>query len=80
MEDATTDCAAFAEAVVFLSHFKSLKDPRQQGKVTYPLDEILLHAIPHAESSPFRRLGVEANQFRDSKLAVAAPLSVTTFT
>ena len=43
MEDATTDCAAFDEAVVFLSHFKELKDPRQQGKVTYPLDEILLH-------------------------------------
>ena len=42
MEDATTDCAAFDEAVVFLSHFKNLKDPRQQGKVTYPLDEILL--------------------------------------
>jgi predicted transposase YbfD/YdcC len=42
MEDATTDCAAFDEAVVFLRHFKDLKDPRQQGKVTYPLDEILL--------------------------------------
>ena len=42
MEDTTTDCAAFDEAVVFLSHFKDLKDPRQQGKVTYPLDEILL--------------------------------------
>src|SRR6202789_3803364 len=42
MDDATTDCAAFGEAAVFLSHFKDLKDPRQQGKVTYPLDEILL--------------------------------------
>src|SRR6478672_6548479 len=42
MEDATTDCAAFDEVVVFLSYFKDLKDPRQQGKVTYPLDEILL--------------------------------------
>jgi predicted transposase YbfD/YdcC len=42
MDDATTDDAAFAETVVFLSHFKDLKDPRQQGKVTYPLDEILL--------------------------------------
>src|SRR3954462_7417585 len=42
MNDATTDCAAFDEAVVFLSYFKDLKDPRQQGKVTYPLDEILL--------------------------------------
>jgi predicted transposase YbfD/YdcC len=34
--------AALAEAVVFLSYFKDLKDPRQQGKVSYPLDEILL--------------------------------------
>src|SRR3954465_4082357 len=42
MNDATTGCAAFDEAVVFLSYFKDLKDPRQQGKVTYPLDEILL--------------------------------------
>ena len=42
MDDAITDCAAFDETVVFLSHFKDLPDPRQQGKVTYPLDEILL--------------------------------------
>ena len=42
MNEATTDCAAFDEAVVFLSCFKDLKDPRQQGWVTYPLDEILL--------------------------------------
>ena len=39
---ARTDGAAFDETVVFLSHFKDLHDPRQQGKVTYPLDEILL--------------------------------------
>jgi hypothetical protein len=25
-----------------LSHFKALEDPRQAGKVLYPLDEILL--------------------------------------
>src|SRR5208283_5876778 len=42
MDGATTDCGAFDETVVFLSHFKDLHDPRQQGKVTYPLDEILL--------------------------------------
>jgi predicted transposase YbfD/YdcC len=42
MEDTAAACAAFGEAVVFLSHFNDLKDPRQQGKVTYPLDEILL--------------------------------------
>ena len=42
VDDAVTDGATFADAVVFLSHFKDLKDPRQPGKVTYPLDEILL--------------------------------------
>jgi predicted transposase YbfD/YdcC len=42
MDDASTDCQAFDETVVFLSHFADLADPRQQGKVTYPLDEILL--------------------------------------
>src|ERR1700734_3165270 len=42
MEDATTDCAAFDETVVFLCYFKDLTDPRQLGKITYPLDEILL--------------------------------------
>ena len=30
------------EIVVFLRHFNDLKDPRQQGKVDYPLAEILL--------------------------------------
>src|SRR6266481_2262582 len=42
MVDAATDCAVFGETVVFLSYFKDLRDPRQQGKVEYPLDEILL--------------------------------------
>ena len=42
MDGAATDCAAFAETVVFLSYFKGLRDPRQRGKVTYPLDEVLL--------------------------------------
>lgn len=42
MDGAATDCAAFAETVVFLGHFKDLRDPRQRGKVTYPLDEVLL--------------------------------------
>ena len=29
-------------APAFLTHFQSVEDPRQQGKVLYPLDEILL--------------------------------------
>ena len=32
----------FEETVVFLGHFKDLEDPRQQGKVDYPLEEILI--------------------------------------
>jgi predicted transposase YbfD/YdcC len=42
MDDAATEYAAFAEAVVFPGYFKGLRDPRQPGKVTYPLDEVLL--------------------------------------
>jgi predicted transposase YbfD/YdcC len=35
-------CEAFGEAVVFLRYFADLPDPRQRGKVTYPLDEVVL--------------------------------------
>ncbi len=45
MESAGADCGAFGESVVFLSHFKDLPDPRQRGKVTYPLDEVLLLSL-----------------------------------
>src|SRR5215467_12401897 len=39
------EAAAFAaqsEAIVFLSYFEDFADPRQRGKVVYPLNEILL--------------------------------------
>ncbi len=42
MESAAADCAALSEAVVFLGYFQDLPDPRQRGKVIYPLDELLL--------------------------------------
>ena len=42
MDDTAMDGAALAEAVVFLRHFDDLHDPRQPGKISYPLDEILL--------------------------------------
>lgn len=42
MEDVAADCEAFGESVVFLRHFMDLPDPRQRGKVVYPLDEVLL--------------------------------------
>jgi DDE_Tnp_1-associated len=45
MDGTTTDCGAFSEAVAFLNYFNDLPDPRQRGKVMYPLDEILLLAL-----------------------------------
>jgi predicted transposase YbfD/YdcC len=45
MDDAAADKQAFFEVVVFLNHFNDLPDPRQRGKVTYPLDEVLLLAL-----------------------------------
>jgi hypothetical protein len=42
MDTAAAGSRAFCETVVFLKHFKDLPDPRQRGKVMYPLDEILL--------------------------------------
>jgi len=42
MDTGAREQGAFGEAVVFLSHFKALEDPRQPGKVIYPLDEVLL--------------------------------------
>ena len=42
MDSTTPGCEAFEETIVFLSYFKDLHDPRQRGKVSYPLEEILL--------------------------------------
>jgi len=42
MSGSADDYGALDETIVFLSHFKDLPDPRQIGKVTYPLEEVLL--------------------------------------
>ena len=42
MERTAPEPMAFAETVVFLDYFKDLPDPRQAGKVIYPLPEVLL--------------------------------------
>jgi predicted transposase YbfD/YdcC len=42
MEAAAGAFMALGETVVFLNHFKDLPDPRQPGKVIYPLTEVLL--------------------------------------
>jgi len=39
------DSGEIFEATVFLHHFKDLPDTRQQAKVVYPLDEVLLLAL-----------------------------------
>jgi predicted transposase YbfD/YdcC len=36
---------AVGEGIVFLDYFASLPDPRQRGKVAYPLDEVLLLSL-----------------------------------
>ena len=45
MDNAAHDNQALFEMVVFLNHFSDLPDPRQRGKITYPLDEVLVLAL-----------------------------------
>ncbi len=45
MSGVAADCGAFGETVVFLRYFEDLPDPRQRGKVMYPLDEVLLLSL-----------------------------------
>jgi len=42
MEKVAGEFGAAGEAIVFLDYFKDLPDPRQLGKVVYPLAELLL--------------------------------------
>ena len=42
MASLATDGDAFEEVAVFLRHFNDMPDPRQCGKVTYPINEVLL--------------------------------------
>jgi DDE_Tnp_1-associated len=36
---------AYDQVVEWLEHFEDLEDPRQLGKVAYPLDEMLLQCL-----------------------------------
>ncbi len=42
MDRASVDFRAIGEVMAFLGYFKELPDPRQRGKVIYPLEEVLL--------------------------------------
>ena len=45
MDTMDETAGALGEAVVFLQYFENLPDPRQLGKVVYPLDEVLLLSL-----------------------------------
>ena len=45
MKGVAADFAALGEATVFLDYFNDLPDPRQAGKVIYPLNEVLLLSL-----------------------------------
>ena len=68
MEQAAGEPGALGEAVVFLEYFKALADPRQRGKVIYPLDEVLLlcllAVLGGAETS------VDIARFGEKKIAL----------
>src|SRR5471030_475284 len=66
MHEAAANNETPFEAVVFLNHFNDLSDPRQRGKVVYPLDEVLLLALLAvlAGADSF----VEIARFGDKKL------------
>jgi len=42
VDEITRNPGALGEAIVFLDYFKALPDPRQAGKISYPLNEVLL--------------------------------------
>ena len=73
METAAGGFGALGEAVVFLSHFKDLPDPRQRGKVIYPLDEVLLLCLLAvlAGAETF----VDIASFRREEAQSSAPVS-----
>src|SRR6202790_4351921 len=45
MDGAARDNQAVFEVVGLLNYFSDLPDPRQRGKITYPLEEVLLLAL-----------------------------------
>src|SRR6266487_6923241 len=45
MAKSEAEFGAISEAIVFLDYFRDLPDPRQPGKVVYPLDEVLLFCL-----------------------------------
>jgi predicted transposase YbfD/YdcC len=67
MDEATGDSAGYGEAVVFLAYFEDLPDPRQPGKVMYPLREVLLLCLVAVLAGA--ETIVDIARFGDKKLA-----------
>ena len=55
---------ALGETIVFLDHFRSLPDPRQRGKVIYPLAEVLLLGLGQFPRQVGRVRQVDSGAFR----------------
>lgn len=68
MNGSATNGEALAETIVFLQYFSELPDPRQSGKVMYPLPEVLLlcllAVLAGAETI------TDISRFGDKKLAL----------
>jgi DDE_Tnp_1-associated len=65
---------AIDETMVFLDHFKGLPDPRQIGKVGYPLEEVLLLCLLAVLAGA--ECFTEIARFGDRKLAFLRRLPV----
>ncbi len=64
---------AIDEVVDFLESFQALEDPRQRGKVLYPLDEVLLLVLLGVTAGCY--CWVEIARFGDKKTETSQPVS-----
>ena len=64
---------AHDQVVEWLEHFAPLDDPRQRGKVWYPLDEVLLVSLLAVLAGA--ECWVEIARFGDKKTETSQPVS-----
>ena len=69
---ATKADRAYEQVVEWLEHFEDLEDPRQSGKVAYPLSEMWL-AVPASGACRRRQLG-RGRAVRQAKARLSAPV------
>ena len=72
MADAASQAdRAYDQVVEWLEHFEALDDPRQSGKVAYPLSEMWL-AVPAGRARRRRQLG-RGRPVRQEEARLPAP-------